>query len=459
MRRLLFWLLLAYSALLPFERFWRVISASATDSIFKPYRIVGLFMLALWVPWSLASRREIKLDTGDKCFLGLFAWGVVMALFWHMVEGNDLGYTGHAAQLIFFGFAMYTLTKKLRLSGREIGLLLSAYIGGLFTSVAWSLTLSDELSGRMRGLQNNPNQLGIAAGIGFVFVFAQFVFLPRPRLFWQVARVLTAVTTLALIGLSGSRGAAFGTLIGATVLLLITFGMKRRGQPSSGRGLRVLGFTALCLALIGSSYDRFETAWEQTDSRTRFQQGYAMQTAGERWDLWRSGWNVGVEHFGMGVGMMQYFTYHVASVKALRGKTNSNLEDHVLGTHSDYVDLFACYGIVGVGLFAYYVSTLLRTLGRQLREPDDDERAAYLRPLALAMLAFTLVFQISQNSFAWCDYYMVIAVIETVIRLPMSSSAAATELRTKPARVAPFQRKQLPAFGRNQALVHDHGGR
>lgn len=457
MRRLLFALLLVYTSLMPFERFWKVLTSG--DSIFKPYRIVGLAILGLWLAWLAGTGRRVRLDFGDKCYLLLFAWGVVLALFWHAVEGNNLGYTGHAVQLILFGFAMYAFTKKMSLSAREIQLVLSAYVAGFSASVAWAFTMPEELTGRLRGLQNNPNQLGISAGISFMFLLGQFLFIDRPRTGWQILRVSTAIAMAALIGLSGSRGATFGTLAGSLLLLVLAL-RGSRGRKGSSRVTRVGAFAVLCAVAFATSFDRFDEAWEQTESRGRFDRDYTMQTAGERWDLWRSGWHVGMDHFGLGAGMMQYMSHHVESIKALADKSNDQLEDHVLGTHSDYVDLFACYGVVGLGAFFAYISWLGRVYWRQLNRIDPNAPGSYWRPLGASLLGGMLVYEISQNSFAWCDYWMVMALVHSVTHLPLASSSparAAAQLAAKPGQVRPVQAKEAPALGRNQALVHHHG--
>lgn len=455
MRHWLFWLLLLFTALLPYERFWDVLATE--DSIFKPYRIVGLAALGLWTLWILSTGRRFRLDVGDKSYIVIFTWGILIALFWSQIYPNNLDYTGHGAQLTVFALAMYIFTKRLAPNPREIEWIFIAYIVGLIGSVAWAVNLGDS-AGRFRGMQNNPNQLGISAGICFIFLLGQFVHKARAKLRWQVVRVGLAVAALAAIGMSGSRGAALGTSVGAAVILILA--LRRQGTTKSRHATRVprvLAFALLCFVAGLASLDRFETAWETSDSRARFKEDYTVQTAGERYDLWRSGVNVGLEHFGLGAGMMQYLTHHVASMRELKDKSSTTLDRRPLGTHSDYVDLFASYGVIGIGAFVYYIRALYLALRRQLRHGDRDESDNYQLSLALGLLAAMLMWQVSQNSFAWCEYYMVMAIVH-VVAFPTSRVTGAQRIAHE-APIRELEPQPRSAIGRNQALAHDRSHR
>ena len=420
MRSILLLLLLLHVLLLPFERVLRLVSDSGEDSILKPYRVVGLLFSALWLAWRLATGRRIRLDVGDKSFIGLFTLGAVMALIWHLIEDNNLDYTIRGLQLISFGVALYIATKDLALSGREIDRLLMAYTVIQIVGVVLAEFLVGETGGRMRALYRNPNQLGIACANCLIFLFAQFVLLPRARLGGQLMRVFAATFFAAVIALTGSRGASAGALAGCLAVPLIVVFSGRRGGIASPR---LLAFAALIGVLVLLGYSRFEQVWDQTDAQSRFQRDVAEVGAEGRWELWRGGWHVGWEHYGVGVGMFQYLTYHLEAMRDLRIPTSS--ADRPLGTHSDYVDLFVSYGVLGVFIFVRYIAIRARSLWVACRATVGHENDQYA-PMGLALLVAALVFQISQNSFQGTEYFLMMSLIDSMARLSEAPARAAS---------------------------------
>lgn len=455
MRGLLYPLFLLYAFLLPFERILRFVSASAEDSIFKPYRIVAFVIFAVWLGWMAQSGRTYRPDTGDKTFYAIFSYGTVMALFWHAVAENDLDYTWKALQLILIALAVYVVAKDARFSPKEIRGIFVAYALGLFIAFAWSMVLQDSISGRLRGFYKNPNQLGVAGSVCFLFFFAQFVFSERPRITSQIARVGLAVGALALTALSGSRGATFAALGGTLVLLFFAFSKR---QHARSRGPRLFGFAALCIVVALSSFDSFDAAFQQTDSSTRFRREEAAQSAEGRWSLWVSGMNVGVDHFGIGAGTSQYFSHHLSSVKELRGYVDQDLEGIVLGTHSDFVDLFASYGVLGLVLYLLYNWKAAKNLLQRTNDQSTFKDAPYLRPFGLALLTHLFVVSISQNSFTGPEYFLCFAMADWIGKLSSAAAAKAPgKLIPGPRQVAALEREQPPRLRGNRPLVEQQG--
>lgn len=435
MSRIIYALLLVYAFLLPFERIWRILINS--DTVFKPYRIVGIFVALLLFSHRLFAGKKLKLDGVDKAYAGLFAWGTVMAFFWNVIETNDIGHTTHNLQLCLFALMMLVVVKNVAKDFRAVSRLVFAYIAGVFVSATWAFFMPDELTGRFRGLQNNPNQLGMSAGWSFVFLFGQYVFTRRASMLSQALKVTFAALLLALIGLSGSRTAAFGTLAGVAVLLLLAL-LPRKGERSGPSYLtRVGGFTLLLVLMAVTQFARFESTWEQTDSRSRFDRDYTAQTAGERWDVWQASFNVGVDHYGLGAGLMQYLSHHKQAIKEVREKANDNVEDHVLGTHSDYLDLFACYGLVGIGLFLFVVRGFVSGLWIRLTAASSADDGTFV---AAGILVTTLAFEGTANCFAWCDYFLMISMVNIVVATHPSHRPAWLQ----PKRPLPSLPKELP---------------
>lgn len=181
-------------------------------------------------------------------------------------------------------------------------------------------------------------------------------------------------------------------------------------KTKRGSLTRSLTFAALLVVVAYPTFGRFEEAYEQTDAPLRFQRGQTEESAAERTELWESGIHVGVQHYGLGAGMMQYLSHHRVSIRQL----NPRADDNPLGTHSDFVDLFASYGLLGLFLFLRYTVLTTRDLYRQalLRGKED-----YLPQIGLTLFASSLVVSISQNSFTGGEYFLFLAWVESTVKL------------------------------------------
>lgn len=413
MRRLIYLLIVLYAALLPFERILRFVSASIADSIFKPYRVVAMVVVVLWAAWLTVSKRRWRPDLGDKTFFAIFLYGLVMAFFWNALGSADLDYVTGNLPLILFAVSIYVIVKDLHLEEREIERILAAYFVGLAIAMAISISTGDGFSGRLRGFYKNPNQLGVAATTCLLFWIAQFLFVTKARPLAQILRVVCAGVAVAFIGFSGSRGATVGAAAAVLVMLVVSL-LRRRARTSQ---LRLVAFAALLVAFAYPTFDRFDEAIQQTDAPVRFQREQTAESAEERAELWRSGIAVGIDHFGLGAGMMQYLHHHNASIARLRPV---NYSERPLGTHSDYVDLFACYGVFGLVAFLRYAFITGKRAFHQARKP----RASYLPLLGCALFVQVLVVSISQNSFTGPEYFLVLALVETTLRFEPAAQPA-----------------------------------
>lgn len=435
MRPFLVLTLSLYVLLLPFERVLKVVG-DGEDSVLKPYRLVGITMFLGWFLWTVARGRRPRFDQADWTYLTIFSLGGVLALFWSLFEVNNLDYTARGLQLIAFGYLTFLVTRQLELTRREVEQILALYCGIEFVAVALAQVVTEEGSERFRAFYRNPNQLGQAAAFVFVYTLYRFVFSAQARSWLQLGRVTAATGALALVGLSGSRGAASGATVGA---LLIIVSALLRLSKGDFRVTRVAMFAALLGLMVTAGYSRFEAAWEQSSAQTRFREDVAREGAEGRWDLWRSGYKVGIEHYGIGVGSHQYLSYHLQSMKDLGIPIDSR--DRPLGTHSDYVDLFASYGVVGLLLFLRYKLGL----GLGLLRAARDSGGATHAPLALALLGVILTIAVAQNSFIGPEYWFIMSLVASIARLNERGSEASAQSEVA---AGPTPSNVVPAFVR-----------
>lgn len=392
-----------YVALLPFERLWDKWLGSAT--MFKPYRLVGMALLVVFVLRSLAARAPLMLDRYDRALIALFVWGLAMTGLWYVVNDADPASTLNEGTLILFALSTYLVLKNTISQRDHVAVILNVYVAAFVVAIGVTLVLvPDAFAARFSGLYKNPNQAGFAAALGVLLLIGRFYFEARVSSLRRLAYAAGAIGFAAILALSGSRGSLIG---GAAAVLTFFVAMRRSSTVAVTRIQRLLivGVALLALGLAGPR------AWSAMSEESSALDRYSPETAGGfsgRVDIWRSALAVAADHFLLGAGIAQYMNYHQEYAARLSHLYDPRVLEHRLNTHSDLLGLLANYGLIGLTLYLSVVVRLLREIGRAVRYGAAEH---YIYPVLMATEVLVLGSSLFRDSFASPEFFFVLALI------------------------------------------------
>lgn len=188
----------------------------------------------------------------------------------------------------------------------------------------------------------------------------------RRAVFWLLA---TALAVVLVIG--QNRAAAVAAAAAVLVFALQTAWRPQRPR----RAVLALPVVLLAIAawLLSSDYAaRFRSLW---DAQNHAGATLDRATASERLTLWRAGWDMAIDHPVFGVGPGNY--------PVMLSMYRPGMDP--LAAHSNYVQMLAETGFVGLTLYLAVFGSLLVALGRAAR---DSEAAPVARLLQVSLVAY-----------------------------------------------------------------------
>ena len=177
-------LLVLYAFLLPYEVALEVIGVTPPIGL-RPYRLVGVLIVFVWIMRMAMSRRRRRLDIFDQGFLFVIVLGILAALTWKLLDGQgELRSALSDVSLIGFSFLIYLVIKQEMGEPEQAWALLSAYVVGTVSSILLSAPLLWSFSAgyRFNGFYDNPNSLAFAAAIGLLVLIGRLLFGTSVRL-------------------------------------------------------------------------------------------------------------------------------------------------------------------------------------------------------------------------------------------------------------------------------------
>jgi len=399
------WLFFAaiYVALLPFERLWD--NWLGSNTIFKPYRLVGMALLVLLVLRNLGARTTFIIDRYDQAMFGIFAWGAMMSGVWHLVNGVSLEPTTNEGTLIVFALLTYLALKNTLNRRDDLAVVLDVYVLAFLAAMVVALVLvADPFADRYRGLYKNPNQAGFVAALAVLLLVARFYFESGVGNLRRITYAAGAIGFAAVLALSGSRGSLIGAGLG-----LLSFVVTARHASTVTitrvQRLAIVGLAIVALAVVGPR------AWSAMHKETAAFDRYspeAMSNFSGRLDIWRAASAVAVDHYLLGAGIGQYLNYHQEYVRRLPDLYSPRMVEFRLSTHSDLVGLVTNYGLPGLLLYLFVVARLLRASWRAVRY---GAREHYIYPALFAVELLSLASELFRDSFVSPEFFFVQALV------------------------------------------------
>ena len=306
--------------------------------------------------------------------------GFVVLNLAHVPFAPNVTLAKKAAQHVFYLYALLLLTIAILTTARRIALLLRMYLvhfgwyglqGIPSGTVAWHSIL------------NNPDSFGplMVIGIGFSYYWGM-----GSRTRWGRWAGL-CLSLLCVVGVVASF--ARGAVIAAGVVLLaIWWKSPRKMATAIGGGLLLTAVIVAAGVLFpqGAFWSEMQTIGEGTDTGT----------TGDRWELWKVGFNVFAQNPIVGVGpencgvwaSQNYSFGQAGSVYA----NPSRLWGRSL--HNVYVQLFCETGIVGSFFWFAMLIDFYRRI-RRLKRPEAREVWTRLAPSLPDLRALATAFELA----------------------------------------------------------------
>lgn len=220
---------------------------------------------------------------------------------------------------------------------------------------------------------NNPNNLGLMMDIG---IFATLF--PKKK-----ASIVSWVIRCAMTGLfffvvlkTGSRSALIAAII-IIAFALFNFLRYTEGATSSKRAKRII---VIVIAIVACIYIVSYLQKNSTEGTSiyRLMNGFTQSQYSGRGNLYQKAWEYFTEHILFGLG------YSCFSVK-----------ENGVFTHSTYMELLSCTGLIGFILFLYPVMTGITENIRNLKNDKGRKLSLLLMMIVsglFGILYYNLVF-------------------------------------------------------------------
>ena len=308
----------------------------------------------------------------------------IQSTFWHALSADPYNTRRFALKLLALIFAGLLLLRYTTRPNRVRGLVL-VILGTGVTSALFGLlrqTIQTDATGFILpylpldsgyGQFINRNHFAFLMELTLGLTLGLMLGGDRNRERWLSYAAVSVPLWLALV-LSNSRGGLFSMLC----LGLFVAWLRQSARSEQLRRTRLVrAALALCLLAVliaGSVWvggdplvSRLETVSDEVTSPT--------QAGVRRTEVWRATWNLIEDHWLAGVGFGGYWAaipeYHYASGQLIPQEA-----------HNDYLEILASGGVIGAGLFAWFVLAFVRCARRRLRHAEAWQRAARLGALA-----------------------------------------------------------------------------
>ena len=201
----------------------------------------------------------------------------------------------------------------------------------------------------------SPNYLSLfLAPIATASILAMFVW----RGVWRyVAIVSTLVTVIALWG-SQSRGALVG-IVGGLIIAAIWYATRKKSKYI----WLIWSALVLCVILTATYFVAKPDAAAAPDA------GRVATSNNIRWEIWRTSTEIVEQKPILGAGLGNYQNYFTELTKS-RVNYPEFISPLALTAHNFYLHILATLGIVGLAIFIWWLTVIIKSLSNEPRPTE-----------------------------------------------------------------------------------------
>lgn len=393
----LYILFCAYSFSMPFELILE--QWFSIKTIFKPFRILSILIIALFFIRVISQKRTISLsDKGDVFLYLLFLYGLLVSLLGMITGLFNVGIFFNA----FFQNSLYLLTffvfKALPYTIEQGLKFLRFFIYGILANAFYIIFQNIVLfrGGRLSGFVDNPNY--VALGVVAVNVYFLLKLNQKNTVLQSFLLGGLVLAGIFALGLTGSR-TGFLIFVLSCVLVFMFSQIKQKL-------ILIIG------VFLVSSYFIFNPSDETTSVGprviiNRLNRSLSGEETDVRVVIWKGAFRMleDLGYHGLGVGQFRanFSKYHsFESNKLVLEIVNRS---YFLSTHSDYIAILVDYGLPGLLFYILFLLFALRKLFLRInypvRGPSFNLVSQYSFIILICLIFYGLTAENFQHHLYW----------------------------------------------------------
>lgn len=395
-------LFLAYAFVLPFELAFEMLFD--IETIFKPFRIVALLIIAAFTIRSLKKGLYFNMNYRSDIFLYLvFVYGILISLV-NIVTGifnfglfyNDLFQTGLNV-LVFFIFKAIPLEKSF------VHKVFRSFLLGLVVNAIYIFSEFYFMGhhGRQAGFTDNPNygSLGLVTGITYLMLNLNYI-----RQYWKKIAYLGLIIFLIYIFIIEGSRAGLVMLIVSNIFLFFFYSAK-------SKAVLLTVSLGIILMLIPRKLDTITIGGGPLILISRVAEDINTGQEDVRFAVWRGVFRVLEDRGYQGIGIGQYkaiFPYYYGE------ETNELINDiierrYFLSTHNDYLAILTDYGLPSLVLYLVFLFYTLKKLASKMLYEKGDKETEMLNRFSFILFACIILFGMAAENFQHPLYWFILA--------------------------------------------------
>ena len=363
-------------------------------TLFKPYRLVGLTLIALGFFYKMKKKEGIIPYREDY----LLIFNQIIGL---VILGSVLGLGGSLKFTSFLGLAngwiillTYLYFSRQKINSKELEIYLIIFLSALVINALYINFQAYYLGlfARYSGFFKNPNFCAFALNVSsYIILYKIFQKgFSLKSIFWLVLLFNQVLGLLA----TGSRSGIGSLIIFSTIYIIIFTSFKTKLQ---------LGIITILISPFFLQSSFFSTM-DSTNNVgiNRFNKLLDVEETSKdpRLYIWRAGIEAGKEVFFMGIGPFQFkenFARHLRKIPNVPYSESASLRnDKGLGLHNYYLTVLIEYGFIPFLFFITFISVkMIRNVKRLWKYKDGLSALRLIIFFNMILLMFTSNAQLS----------------------------------------------------------------
>lgn len=380
-----------YAFSIPFELLFEVLFG--IETIFKPFRIIGLIILAVFAIKIMKNGLEVlPEERNDALFYGLIIYGVLISCIKIIAGPFNLNYFYNDLFLVGLNVLIYFVFKNTRLSHPEILRIIYFFLAGILGNCLFIFYtfFFRGITSRQSGFSDNPNYTALAIGAVITFLLLKSNFVKG---FWKQVVISILIAFFSYIFLiTGSRTG----LIILVLAILIVFVFS-----SIYRKFLVV-FVALTIAL-------FLVPQQLSNANiggplilvNRINKKLDKDEVDVRFVIWSGVFRMLESEGYEGMGIGQYkekFDQYFANENHLY-IINIVERGYFLSTHNDYLAILTDYGLPGLLFYMFFLLfSFLKLLKRVSYSSEDLHESRFLVQYKFILICCLIIFGMASEN-------------------------------------------------------------
>lgn len=375
-----------------------------TDTVLKPYRIVGIFIILLGM---FNGKNKWYTNNYDKYWVFYVRYSVIYTILISAITTINFEALINDALQIIFNILVYLSLKKCEIDQKRMNIILKSFILGVLLNTAFVFfqRFVLKMGSRPSGFSDNPNSASFSmAMVAILFVYYLFdrkgskmsYFDNNPMLSFAFS---ISVSIFLLIGMAieGSRGGFITLAIGVLIIV-------------SRQSILKLIFALLTMAVLVTIFaeDPQGSAFGLLKNNPAVNR-LEKSTDDIRLVLWKAGINAITDSYFMGIGMGQFRSNMEKFAEYTQLENNELVLKRLgegkagLGLHNLFMEVAVECGVIGLILILLFFYRLLKVNWRRLQFFKDY--TPYFA-LVIGILFFSFTGRNLLTGFFWFSIYL-----------------------------------------------------